>query len=63
MSIYEVRRRMKDYWEAFGEDVKDMGICQLVEVENMGYCRDGISRWYHFDVDGIACYWVRREAF
>ena len=34
---------------------KDMtaGICALVDVENMGFCKDGVTRWYHFtDEDG-----------
>ena len=24
------------------------GIMALVEVENMGFCKDGTTRWYHF---------------
>lgn len=24
------------------------GIMALVEVENMGFCKDGVTRWYHF---------------
>ena len=24
------------------------GICALVDVENMGFCKDGVTRWYHF---------------
>lgn len=24
------------------------GVCALVEVENMGFCKDGKTRWYHF---------------
>ena len=24
------------------------GVCALVEVENMGFCKDGETRWYHF---------------
>ena len=29
------------------------GICALVDVENMGFCKDGVTRWYHFtDEDG-----------
>ena len=27
---------------------KSAGICALVEVENMGFCKDGVTRWYHF---------------
>lgn len=24
------------------------GICALVDVENMGFCKDGVTRWYYF---------------
>lgn len=24
------------------------GITALVDVENMGFCKDGVTRWYHF---------------
>ena len=24
------------------------GINALVDVENMGFCKDGVTRWYHF---------------
>jgi hypothetical protein len=24
------------------------GIMALVDVENMGFCKDGVTRWYHF---------------
>lgn len=29
-----------------GDD--SLGICALVEVLNMGFCRDGVTRWYTF---------------
>ena len=30
------------------------GICALVDVENMGVCKDGVTRWYHFrDENGM----------
>ncbi len=35
-----------------GEDDKSLGICALVDVENMGFCKDGVTRWYHFDLVG-----------
>lgn len=29
------------------------GIMALVDVENMGFCKDGTTRWYHFtNADG-----------
>lgn len=27
---------------------KTAGIMALVDVENMGFCKDGETRWYHF---------------
>lgn len=45
VTIEEVR-------EVAGEFDKLLGICALVDVENMGFCADGVTRWYHFDLDG-----------
>lgn len=29
------------------------GICALVDGENMGFCKDGVTRYYHFtNADG-----------
>lgn len=37
------------------------GICACYDIENMGYCKDGKSRWYHFtSIDGIPAYTVKR---
>lgn len=37
------------------------GICACYEIENMGFCRDGITRWYHFtSVDGEPAYTLKR---
>lgn len=32
-------------------ETQDMsaGICALVEVENMGFCKDGVTRFYMFN--------------
>lgn len=38
--------------ESTGEYDKTLGICALVDVENMGFCKDGCTRWYYFDLDG-----------
>lgn len=33
----------------------------LVEIENMGWCKDGCTRWYWFlSEDGVPCYTLRR---
>lgn len=37
------------------------GIMALVEVENMGYCKDGKTRWYHFtDGNGVPAIYYKR---
>lgn len=37
------------------------GICACYEVENMGFCRDGVTRWYHFvSEDGKPAYTLKR---
>lgn len=35
------------------------GIMAMIDVENMGFCRDGVTRWYHFEMDGVPCVWYR----
>lgn len=32
------------------QETHDMfaGICALVDIENMGFCKDGVTRWYTF---------------
>lgn len=45
MTIDEIRAESTYFMET-----KDYsaGICALVDVENMGFCKDGKTRWYHF---------------
>ena len=32
-----------------------------VEIENMGFCKDGVTSWYHFDAeDGTPYYTLKR---
>ena len=38
---------------------KSLGIMALVDVENMGYCKDGITRWYMFDMNGEPCIYFK----
>ena len=42
----------------FNKD-NNVGICAVVDVENMGFCKNGITRWYHFNMDGIPCYTLK----
>lgn len=48
MTIEQIRN---DYRYLYGAEVDKMGIMALVEVENMGWCKDGTTRWYHFTND------------
>lgn len=45
MTLQEIRASQK---ERYGQGVESMGIMALVDVENMGWCKDGVTRWYHF---------------
>ena len=37
------------------------GICACYDIDNMGFCRDGVTRWYHFtSVDGKPAYTLKR---
>lgn len=59
VTIDEVREYAKETGIVFGDDVKKMGIMALVDVEDMGYCDDGITRWYHFDMNGVPCVYFK----
>lgn len=48
MTLEEIREEQRSYFKSLGEDVDNLGICALVSVENMGFCKDGKTRWYHF---------------
>lgn len=45
MTIDQIREESTYFWQT-----GDMtaGITALVDVENMGFCKDGTTRWYHF---------------
>ncbi len=42
MTLDEIRA------ESYLEDANELGICALVDVENMGFCDGDQTRWYHF---------------
>ena len=36
------------------------GICACYDIENMGFCKDGKTRWYHFtDTQGRPAYTLK----
>jgi hypothetical protein len=57
MSIEQLRNEQRD---RYGAEVDKMGIMALVEIENMGWCKDGVTRWYHFtNEDGQAAVYYK----
>ena len=56
MTIDEIRAE-SSYFNQTNDYSAD--IMALVDVENMGFCKDGVTRWYHFtDENGnpAVCY-------
>ena len=46
--------------ESYLEDANELGICALVDVENMGFCKDQTTRWYMFkNADGEDCIYFK----
>lgn len=45
MTLDQIRNESAMYAET--QD-RTLGICALVDVENMGWCKDGVTRWYTF---------------
>ena len=41
------------------ENANELGIMGLVDVEDMGFCKDGVTRWYTFELDGEPCIWFK----
>lgn len=36
------------------------GLCAAYDIENMGFCKDGTTRWYWFtSVDGFPAYTLK----
>lgn len=64
MSIEEIRKEAIEngieYALEEDEKVEDLGICALVDVENMGFFKDDVTRWYHFTNNkGEACIYIK----
>lgn len=58
MSIEEIREE-SSYYRVTRDD--SVGIMALVEVENMGFCKDGVTRWYTFtNEDGERAIYFKR---
>lgn len=48
MTLDQIRAESTYYQETHDNSA---GVCALVDVENMGFCKDGTTRWYHFTND------------
>lgn len=48
-----LEKALKEARLAYPEMPQNAGIACYYAIENMGFCRDGKTRWYHFEsVDG-----------
>ncbi len=47
MTLSQIWDELSDYDKEYWGNVS-VGICALVSVENMGFCKDGETRWYTF---------------
>lgn len=56
VTIDEIRQYAK---ESGIENVAERGVMALVEVEDMGFCDDGTTRWYVFDMGGKPCVYYK----
>ena len=51
---------MKRRFVSFSEAAKIAEDWWQVEYDNMGFCKDGVTRWYYFDAeDGTPCYTLK----
>lgn len=58
MTLDQIRE--ESVYFAMTEDMT-AGIMALVDVENMGFCKDGVTRWYHFtNEDGQPAVYYKR---
>ena len=38
----------------------DWGMCACYDVDDLGYCKDGKTKWYHFtSVDGVPAFTLK----
>ena len=56
VTIDEIRKYAK---ENGVDDADELGVMALVSVENMGFCKDGTTRWYIFEMDDEPCIYYK----
>lgn len=54
VTLQEVRKAVAEYDPELASDMS-AGICALVSVTNMGFCKDGVTRWYWFNLGDTPC--------
>lgn len=57
VQIDEIRQKSDYFCETQDYSV---GVCGLVDVENMGFCKDGVTRWYMFHLDDEPVIYFKR---
>lgn len=56
-----LRKALKEARKSNPALTESDGMCACYEVEDMGFCKDGTTRWYHFQsVDGVPAYTLKR---
>lgn len=56
VTLDEVREYVRN---TYGECEMDAGICALVDVDDMGFCRDNVTRWYKFTLNEVPCIYFK----
>lgn len=55
-----IKKALEDARKEYGYP-NNYGICACYEIENAGFCKDGVTRWYHFtSVSGESAYTLKR---
>lgn len=57
---YHLAGRVAGYEQFDAEMLGVLTPTQCIDWENMGWCKDGVTRWYHFTAeDGTPCYTLK----
>lgn len=55
-----IHKALKEAREEYGYPTS-YGITACYEIENMGFCKDGVTRWYQFTgIHGEHAYTIKR---
>lgn len=62
VSLYQVRQWAKENGTPYymtDAEIDKAGIYDLVNIENMGFCKDDVTRFYMFDLDDTPCIYFK----